>query len=513
MLFWLVIALFFASLRLGSVLQIDGVTYADVLLPKYYLARLLAWPFKAFWDSAYFQIGLLLPFAILVCYSLIKLLGPMSARRQTITTLIILLLVAFEYYQIPLWRFSSEPRQHDWMGWLGAEENQDAIRIVNLPMGRNNSKRYSFYQSLTGYPHAEGVVSRTPNESYTYVDSNFLLNSWKTSNSVACSRENQDVFVAALDQLLTDGFSHIVVHNRLIPGETVRRSFVNVPSSFEDRYVTIYRMQDLHGSCNTTANLAAEALSHSRRVSMTPAITPSQVASMLSIHTYESIAGEPPRHNLTTLKGQYSQIRITREDVPMSANAIVNERQRYVDSMLAAYSIILFVYDPSRTEQNVINTYGDWIARHFKICERLTDDLDAVIEHYIRPGFPCELAIAESPFAVEYDIGIRLGNLWKDVADGIFDIFFLWNTLPLDTHSVSIQFFDADGNKAYGQDFVIGHDPLARHRLTVSSLAPGEYVAKLIVYNYDTGVSVPGTVTSSQTRFDRELEIARISVD
>ena len=513
MMLWLAVALFFAVLRLGSVLKIGGVTYADILLPKHYLENLFPWIFRAFWDTTFYHIGLLLPFAILVCYSLTKLLGSMSLRRQATVSLLVVVLVVFEYYQPPLLSFSSGQSQNRWIEWMRSEDSQDSVRIVNLPMGRQSSKPYVFYQTLNGYPQAEGLAARTPNETYRYIDSNLLLTAWRQRKNVYCLPTNEEAYSSAVDQLLTDGFTHIVVHRGLVSGDTFRQGFINVLSSYEDENVTIYRIQDLYGSCNTTANLAVEAFLHRQSVAETPAIIPNQGASMLSIHTYESIAGEPPRHNLTTLKGQYSQIRITREDVPMFANAIVNERQRYVDSILSAYSIILFVYDPSRTEQDVINTYGDWISRHFKICERLVDDLDAVIEHYIRPGFPCELAIAESPFAVEYDIGIQLGNLWKDVADGIFDIFFLWNTLPRDTHSVSIQFFDADGNKAYGQDFVIGHDPLARHRLTVSSLAPGEYVAKLIVYNYDTGVSVPGTVTSSQTRFDRELEIARISVD
>ena len=53
------------------------------------------------------------------------------------------------------------------------------------------------------------------------------------------------------------------------------------------------------------------------------------------------------------------------------------------------------------------------------------------------------------------------------------------------------------------------YDPLSYRRIDLSSLAPGEYVAKMILYNYETRVSVPGTVTSSDTRFDREFEFAR----
>ena len=512
MLPWLILVLAFLLLRLGSWLTINGVEFENVLLPKFHLAKAFPHIFQPFWDNRNFHAGALLPFSVLTCYGLMTLLQLIPARRRVGVILLVAGVVAFEYYQVP--GQTVKPDQvFEFVNWFGQEDDQESIRLINLPMGGQTSKYYGFYQTLNGYPHVEGRPTRTPPAAFDYIDSSFLLTAWRQRKNVYCLPANKEAYSSAVDQLLIDGFTHIIVHHRIIHEFVVWQSFTNVPSSYEDEHVTIYRLHDLQGSCNTTASLGAEALSHSQSVAKTPAITPNQGASILSIHTYESGVSEPPRHNLATLKGQYSLIRIAPEDVSMASNTILSERLRYVDNLLSAHSIILFIYDPSRTELDVINTYGDWISRHFKKCERFTDNLDAVIELYIRPDFPCELAIAEYPLSVDYNNGIQLGNLLIEQDGSVFELYLLWRNLPYHRHSYSIQLFDTDGNKAYGQDFVIRNDPLARRRLEHLSLAPGEYVAKLIVYNYDTGVSIPGTVTSSQSHLDRELEIARITIE
>ena len=127
-------------------------------------------------------------------------------------------------------------------------------------------------------------------------------------------------------------------------------------------------------------------------------------------------------------------------------------------------------------------------------------------------GYSCDLAITDNPLEIHYDNNIQLGNLLPIQNEDALDLYFLWKRLPQDSHSFSIQFFDADGNKALGQDFVIGLEPLAHHRINMSALEPGDYQVKLIVYNFETRVSVPGTVISADAHFDRELEIMRLTI-
>ena len=53
----------------------------------------------------------------------------------------------------------------------------------------------------------------------------------------------------------------------------------------------------------------------------------------------------------------------------------------------------------------------------------------------------------------------------------------------------------------------------ASSKLDISSLGLGEYVVKMIVYDYATGASIGGTVTDSGSRFERELEITRLTIE
>ena len=111
---------------------------------------------------------------------------------------------------------------------------------------------------------------------------------------------------------------------------------------------------------------------------------------------------------------------------------------------------------------------------------------------------------------VDYDNGARLVNALLEITPDFLEVQLMWSNLPDEPHSVSLQIFDAAGAKVLGHDSTIGHTSLAQHRMDISSLPPGNYVVKLIVYHFDTRVSVPGTVIGTGTKFDRELEIATI---
>lgn len=43
-------------------------------------------------------------------------------------------------------------------------------------------------------------------------------------------------------------------------------------------------------------------------------------------------------------------------------------------------------------------------------------------------------------------------------------------------------------------------------------LSAGNYAAKLIVYDFDTGASQSGMIISDQRRFEREIEIAQFTI-
>ena len=273
MILWLAIAIVFALLRLGSALQIDGQVYSSILMPKYYLDIIVPWLTKAFWDRAYFQIGILLPLAVLSCYGLQALSVYVPGNLRSLATVVVIGLVAVEYYQPPISPNSRYQAQYRWIEWLAAEENQDAKRLINLPMGRQNSKHYLYHQTLHGYPQVEGLASRTPAAAYNYIEDNYLLSAWRASRSVVCLPGNQLEYSAAHDQLLGDGFTHIILHGDLYPGESIAASFVNVPAAYNDTFVNIYRIKDLHENCEMchyAGSICSTAFAATRRICNRP---------------------------------------------------------------------------------------------------------------------------------------------------------------------------------------------------------------------------------------------------
>ena len=247
MLPWIGLCLLFLMLRMGSYLSINGITYFNIALPKYYLDRLLPVVFQAFYEPNHFQIGVLLPFALLACYGLTALRQTTSVAVRPWFILLLIAIVALEYY-IPVKERVIPQERFAFIDWL-AKEDDEQIRLINLPMGRKNSKDYNLYQSISGYPHAEGAISRTPDSAFDYIRSNYALNAWYNQRAVTCGDENRNSYLTALDRLEDDGFSHVVFYRDFYFWKEISDSFRAARPSYRDDYVSIYRMSDLRESC------------------------------------------------------------------------------------------------------------------------------------------------------------------------------------------------------------------------------------------------------------------------
>ena len=136
MLPWLAALLFFVFLRLGDALEVGDQVHTDILLPRYWLADTFPWLFKAFWDTDHFQIGALLPLAILSCYGLDQIRRALSPRVWPAVAVILLLLACAERYQVPRVWWEDLTDQLDWIDWLAQEDSPEATALINLPMGR-----------------------------------------------------------------------------------------------------------------------------------------------------------------------------------------------------------------------------------------------------------------------------------------------------------------------------------------------------------------------------------------
>ena len=384
MLPWLLLILPFLILRLGSVLTINN-QQTSILLPKHYLDKAFPPIFEAFHVPALYQAGALLPLAALSCYGLMTLLKSVSAHRRPRIILICIALVAFEYYRLEEEEIVTD-EEIAFLDWLRLEADQDSIHLINLPMNRANSKHYLFHQTMSGYPQVEGLVARPPPETYEYIESNLLLNAWRANSSIPCTLSNQGEYLIALNDLADDGFSHIVFHHSLEYAEYLSGSFLDVPPSYEDKFASIYRLEDLRGSCI------------------------------------------------------------------------------------------------------------DLVIQNYDIAAR-------------------ELIDTQNPFTVLYDNRLLLFNLLHKIDSDQMTFHFWWAHNVRHDYAFSIQIFDEQGEKVQQYDDVIAREPsLARYDVDISMLTEGDYTAKLIVYDFVTRVSQPGTVLSHQGRFERELEIAAFAI-
>ena len=254
MLPWLTICVLFLILSLGSILQVAGIEFPNIRLPKYYLNQIAPAVFRSFVETSIFMMGALLPLAVSSCVGIVALQDVRPSTRRSWFVVLLVVIVAFEYY-IPVQENLIPREQFDYIDWLATEETENEVRLVNLPMGHKNSKRYNLYQALSGYPHVEGAISRTPDSAFDYIRANDILNTWRNDIPISCQVDTRDRYVSALEQLETDGFSHVVFHQNVGNRLTVIDSFQNAEPSYSDNYVWIYRLSDLRDSCPGHAGL------------------------------------------------------------------------------------------------------------------------------------------------------------------------------------------------------------------------------------------------------------------
>ncbi len=505
-LLWLALLIFFLVMRLGSTLKINGVQYENILLPKYFLTEWLPQLFYPFWSTDDFYSGALLPLAVLASFGLTTILRSFMLERHRRVILILLALVAIEYYHGPDPKIIPK-RQFAFIDWLKTEPDQASIHLINLPMGGQNSKYYDFHQTMTGYPQVEGRPTRTPDSAFRYIEDNALLSAWRGQLSYHCLPGNRADYHAALDQLLADNFSHILLHKWRALKVVHLHRFAGVAPAYDDHFVTIYRVKDLRGGCENTAliDLGPRFILWDR---LGPESNlPESGAAVLSIHPdgagglseyYEAAAARPQQ-----------VLPIADADLG-TGRKLDREMQRYdPNTILESSSVFLLVYNPRHSAPDRLETYREWLSGRLKLCGRESPGAEAILEYFLDADYSCALLMDGQPRQVAYENGIELGNMHYEVAGDRLELQLLWRSLPEETHSISVQFVDGEGARVGGQDFVIGHEPLARYVIDLSGLETGVYVAKLILYNFETLASAPGRLTGSDQRFERELELAQ----
>ena len=173
---------------------------------------------------------------------------------------------------------------------------------------------------------------------------------------------------------------------------------------------------------------------------------------------------------------------------------------------------IWLVYNPAQTDFAGMDVYAEVVQPNFQRCKRYVDSAYAVVDLYLAAGILCDLFVAKRPLEVMYEGGNHLENIASQVSADELRVSFLWAKIVQNEYAFSLQIFDHTGNTGVQIDDVIAGALVRNYSLDITSLPAGDYVANLIVYGFESGLTQSGIIVDGQQRIERELEIARFSV-
>ncbi|MDE2635291.1 MAG: hypothetical protein OXI30_02910 [Chloroflexota bacterium] len=504
---WLGLLLVFLLLRLGSTLRINGVEFESVKLPKYYLDNLLPFVFGAYYQLPFFMAGAWLPLAILSCFGLRALRGRAPVWGRPAIVILLIIVVAVEYYR----PFENEPPRYiggvtesrtAFVDWLAREPGK--IRLVNLPFAWINSRIFSYYQTLHGYPQTEGAISRTPAYAYDYIRANYVLRSWLDHRPVHCETADRQAYLAAISEMEADEFSHVILHRDLYGASHVEESFDGIPAAYNDQNVSIYRLKDLRESCpQEPSDRHFFASAYAETLGKTEILDERGSAVILS--PTKSIA----EHFIRFLRHN----RLAEMEVSVvstdSTETVVSGSDRIVQETTNA---VWLLDDRRYPWSGTPEATQAWLLERFKPCNRIYENGVTTIDLLLRLDVPCSAMDSSSALEIRYLDGLRLHNASVETRPEKVLFYFAWTNRTSEHYSFSIQFFGEDGQRALQRDSVIKRELLTRVEIDTSQLPAGRYVVKLIAYEFETGKSQSGTVESTMEQFEREYELATIEL-
>ena len=503
---WLLLLAPFVLLRLGSTLTIGGQQYHGALLPKHYLDELLPILTKGFYITGIFHGGALLPLAVLAGYGALSLLRSAGGGRRAVVIGLCIALVCFEYYsELEPGIVTEQHLAH--LQWL--DDEPSVKRLINLPMGRQNSKWYLFLQTRSAYPQAEGLVARTPWMAYKYIWANHVLNSWYYRYPVKCE---DSAYLAGLDQLEADGFSHVVYHKGMFRADEVKGSFAAVEASYADEFVAIYRLNDLRLGCPLEVRDRYPLVQAYRDVLQETSILDERGGNVVLFAASARASADIVQY-LRHFSGVTRDVVTIAEDDEEKIDVQILQRPDLDGAPeLEAQAALWLLRIPQAPSAEKTAAYQHWFAERFKFCRRAQDDESAAYDLYLKAGIPCSAMDESSRIDARYEGGVRLRNASYVFDDGGMQFYLAWTNPTTNNYGFSLQFFDENGDKALQYDNVIYGQLLSTHEIDVSSLSGVAYSIQLIVYDFESQVSLGGMITGAGERFERELELATIAL-
>ena len=194
--------------------------------------------------------------------------------------------------------------------------------------------------------------------------------------------------------------------------------------------------------------------------------------------------------------------------------AVLSTDTRYdsVASMARWNFPLWLIYNPQETDLQAMPVFTDDFLARFHSCGRYLETFNTVIELYAKRATPCQLLTTDTPLALTYDNGTELANIMVQQDAGKLEISLWWTNTIANKYAISLQVFNAQGDKAAQLDDVVGGEPLQGYSLDLADLAPGDYTLQLILYDFENGDGQAGMITAAGQRFERSVDLGRISI-
>ena len=207
---WILLSILAFLLSLGVIFHFNGEPLNIYWTPY----RLLQdnFFFRALWHPFRMIFVFLFPFSILVGYGLHARLRTLRLDRSGWLLLIVsvvMLLYGTSLFPVAM-RVSPRP------AYLSALAQLPDGAVIDLPMGRHNSKYYMSLQRFHGRPIVEGMLPRTPPDAYSYIATNPLLMRLLHGVEGPSSPDVAGAYWrAAVESLKRDGFRYAILHERV----------------------------------------------------------------------------------------------------------------------------------------------------------------------------------------------------------------------------------------------------------------------------------------------------------
>ena len=241
---WLISALVFFVLSLGGQWifnsHIVGSWTPYNLIGDNFIVVLLRYTFQ-------FALIFWFPYSLLIGFGIV---GRLQHAKKDYKTLVLLVLsvvmLLYGTSMMPLpYRSSTE------LPFVNFLNEQPDGAVVNLPLGRHEAKFYMATQIYHRRPMIEGMIARTPEGTYDYIDMIFAFD-MLDGDFVPESTETQNqIWHDSMQRLIDDGFRYVILHRYYVnqynryTSDAYIQQFAHFPTVYEDDDVLIYEIETL----------------------------------------------------------------------------------------------------------------------------------------------------------------------------------------------------------------------------------------------------------------------------